>query len=297
MSNTTKCCLFSRGCTLENCSENVPGGCNWSKTTARFHHEVLDDIERTPIPAAITGLWYMPNEWTKDHGPHYLQQIKTAPAVRYVELLFCGELNAGVPTILENNTIYCIIILTINSQDCTEAMMQFMGFTGFVSLPEGVSISEPFSSILPQTEIKLQVMYRPLLPHQSRFSLKCYTLHDQLFKIPCTARGLAVNVALSHNKVTLPGTALGNVSSVSTLLENKSENTISFQFLPPIEDDIIVTPSSGHLGPAESVRIQVDHAPGKPAPPKNRWNKRQLFVHIQVKTSQCGGWLKSASVF
>lgn len=116
--------------------------------------------------------------------------------------------------------------------------------------------------VLPFSEATLRITYKPPSPHKRSFTIKCQTLADRTFTIPCTAQGIASHLAFSYNKISMPSTAPGNISTCSTTLKNTSTACRNFFFDIPKDAAIEICPQSGALYPGESVRILVNHNPG-----------------------------------
>ncbi|GMH41393.1 hypothetical protein BSKO_09303 [Bryopsis sp. KO-2023] len=132
---------------------------------------------------------------------------------------------------------------------------------GFPSLPKGVRMNNRFGTILPFNSFTIEVFYQPSTPHKRSFSLKCQTLMDRTFAVPCIARGLATDLVFSHNHIQMPSTAVGDVSTSTTVLRNVGVAAKKWQLVVSQDSNLALSPAAGVLAADESVGIQVDHAP------------------------------------
>ncbi|KIY91583.1 hypothetical protein MNEG_16381 [Monoraphidium neglectum] len=130
--------------------------------------------------------------------------------------------------------------------------------------PRGVEVSpgHGYGTVLPGETVRLLVSFRPSIPGPQSFALRCSTLAGRVFPVQGRCHGVEPPLALSHNVVRFPATAVDDTSCVSLVLSSRSSDVVhAFEFGVPVDSWLQVTPRVGSLAPGQSVRLQLEYSP------------------------------------
>ncbi|XP_042852208.1 cilia- and flagella-associated protein 74 isoform X1 [Panthera tigris] len=157
---------------------------------------------------------------------------------------------------------------------------------GFVGLPKFVDVqpSDGFGTILPLETLQLDVIFQPTKAKEYNFELVCKSEINRCFKLSCRAVGVRPPLGLSHYQVKFAATSLYH-TSVATLYVINSHVSMSslthsaprvgsedvspvgpttFEFLPPPDSPITVSPLVGTVLPGKRCLVQVAFRPVLP---------------------------------
>ncbi|EFJ53186.1 hypothetical protein VOLCADRAFT_86216 [Volvox carteri f. nagariensis] len=97
---------------------------------------------------------------------------------------------------------------------------------GFVGLPSGLRVcpNGGFGHVLPGETLERLVSYQPPIVGPQSFTITARTLAGRTFRLPCVAVGVSPRLSLSHNVVAMPATAVGDTSTVSVVLANRTDS-------------------------------------------------------------------------
>ncbi|XP_070259978.1 cilia- and flagella-associated protein 74 isoform X2 [Myotis yumanensis] len=154
---------------------------------------------------------------------------------------------------------------------------------GFVRVPKFVDIqpNDGFGTILPLETVELDLIFQPTKAKEYNFELVCKSEINRCFKMTCRAVGVHPPLQLSHCQVKFAATALYDMSVAALYVINAhvsmnslthsvprigSEDTCpvgptSFQFLPPPDSPITISPSVGTVLPGKKCLVQVTFRP------------------------------------
>uniref|UniRef100_A0A673U735 Cilia and flagella associated protein 74 n=1 Tax=Suricata suricatta TaxID=37032 RepID=A0A673U735_SURSU len=157
---------------------------------------------------------------------------------------------------------------------------------GFVGLPKFVDIqpNDGFGTILPLETLQLDVLFRPDSAKDYRFELTCKSEINRCFKLACRAVGVRPPLELSHYQVKFAATSLYDTSVATLYVVNShvSMNSLthsvprigsqdaspvgptSFEFLPPPDSPITISPLVGTVLPGKRCLVQVAFRPVLP---------------------------------
>lgn len=137
---------------------------------------------------------------------------------------------------------------------------------GFVGLPPGLQVSpnDGYGYVLPGETIERVVSLQPAIPGPQTCTLTAKSLSGRTFALPCAANGVQPSLALSHNRVVMPATAVGDCSAVSVVLINRSQQAQAFEFGIPEASDLTFSPHVGEVPAGGRLRVQVDYRPRPP---------------------------------
>ncbi len=96
---------------------------------------------------------------------------------------------------------------------------------GFIGLPPGLQLSpnDGYGYVLPGETLQRTVSFQPPIAGPQTFSMNARTLAGRSFELPCRACGVAPALSLSHNRLRMAATAVGDSSSVSVVLVNRTD--------------------------------------------------------------------------
>ncbi|KFO31768.1 Putative protein KIAA1751 like protein [Fukomys damarensis] len=154
---------------------------------------------------------------------------------------------------------------------------------GFVGLPKFVDIqpNDGFGTILPLETLQLQVLFQPTKAREYSFELVCKSKINRCFKLSCHAVGVHPPLELSHYQIKFAATALYD-TSVALLYVTNSHLTMSplprvvpsggpcpggptsFEFLPPKDAPITISPLVGTVLPGKRCLVRVAFQPTLP---------------------------------
>ncbi|XP_030182559.1 cilia- and flagella-associated protein 74 [Lynx canadensis] len=157
---------------------------------------------------------------------------------------------------------------------------------GFVGLPKFVDVqpSDGFGTILPLETLQLDVIFQPTKAKEYNFELVCKSEINRCFKLSCRAVGVRPPLGLSHYQVKFAATSLYH-TSVATLYVINSHVSMSslthsaprvgsedvspvgpttFEFLPPPDSPITISPLVGTVLPGKRCLVQVAFRPVLP---------------------------------
>ncbi|XP_053061486.1 cilia- and flagella-associated protein 74 isoform X2 [Acinonyx jubatus] len=157
---------------------------------------------------------------------------------------------------------------------------------GFVRLPKFVDVqpSDGFGTILPLETLQLDVIFQPTKAKEYNFELVCKSEINRCFKLSCRAVGVRPPLGLSHYQVKFAATSLYH-TSVATLYVINSHVSMSslthsaprvgsedvppvgpttFEFLPPPDSPITISPLVGTVLPGKRCLVQVAFRPVLP---------------------------------
>ncbi|XP_053433112.1 cilia- and flagella-associated protein 74 [Nycticebus coucang] len=181
---------------------------------------------------------------------------------------------------------YCTIYEAIRTQIrlCNRSLLpqEF----GFVRLPKFVDIqpNDGFGTILPLETLQLDVLFQPTRAKEYNFELVCKSEINRCFKLSCRAVGVHPPLELSHHQIKFAATALYDTSVAMVYISNShlSMNSLthsvprtgsedafpvgptSFEFLPPPDSPITITPLVGTVLPGKRCLVQVAFRPVLP---------------------------------
>lgn len=97
---------------------------------------------------------------------------------------------------------------------------------GFIGLPPGLQLSpnDGYGYVLPGETLQRTVSFQPPIAGPQTFSMSARTLAGRSFELPCRACGVAPALSLSHNRLRMAATAVGDSSSVSVVLVNRTDS-------------------------------------------------------------------------
>lgn len=140
---------------------------------------------------------------------------------------------------------------------------------GFNPLPKGVSVKpgDGFGSLLPGESVQRSVTFTPHAATLYSFPLPCTSslAPAQPFKVPCVGMGALSPLLFSANRLELPATPLGSVSTATLLLKNVSSVPQSFEFALPDRHDLLISPSIDVIQPGKAATILVEFRPSEDA--------------------------------
>ncbi|XP_040314659.1 cilia- and flagella-associated protein 74 isoform X2 [Herpailurus yagouaroundi] len=157
---------------------------------------------------------------------------------------------------------------------------------GFVGLPKFVDVqpSDGFGTILPLETLQLDVIFQPTKAKEYNFELVCKSEINRCFRLSCRAVGVRPPLGLSHYQVKFAATSLYH-TSVATLYVINSHVSMSslthsaprvgsedvppvgpttFEFLPPPDSPITISPLVGTVLPGKRCLVQVAFRPVLP---------------------------------
>ncbi|XP_048205954.1 cilia- and flagella-associated protein 74 [Perognathus longimembris pacificus] len=154
---------------------------------------------------------------------------------------------------------------------------------GFVGLPKFVDIqpNDGFGTIMPLETLQLDVIFQPAKAKEYSFELVCKSEINRCFRLSCRAVGVLPPLELSHYQIKFAATALYDTSVAtlyvinSHLSMNKLTHSLprigseeaspvgptSFEFLPPPDLPITISPSVGTVLPGKRCLVQVAFRP------------------------------------
>ncbi|XP_027438163.2 cilia- and flagella-associated protein 74 isoform X3 [Zalophus californianus] len=182
---------------------------------------------------------------------------------------------------------YCTIYEAIRTQvSLYNHSLLPQGF-GFVGLPKFVDIqpNDGFGTILPLEMLHLDVIFQPTKAKEYNFELVCKSEINRCFQLACRAVGVHPPLELSHYQVKFAATSLYDMSVATLYVINShvSMNSLthsvprigsedaspvgptSFEFLPPPDSPITISPSVGTVLPGKRCLIQVVFRPVLPS--------------------------------
>ncbi|XP_073759595.1 cilia- and flagella-associated protein 74 isoform X3 [Callorhinus ursinus] len=182
---------------------------------------------------------------------------------------------------------YCTIYEAIRTQvSLYNHSLLPQGF-GFVGLPKFVDIqpNDGFGTILPLEMLHLDVIFQPTKAKEYNFELVCKSEINRCFKLACRGVGVHPPLELSHYQVKFAATSLYDMSVATLYVINShvSMNSLthsvprigsedaspvgptSFEFLPPPDSPITISPSVGTVLPGKRCLIQVVFRPVLPS--------------------------------
>ncbi|GLI70333.1 hypothetical protein VaNZ11_015289 [Volvox africanus] len=137
---------------------------------------------------------------------------------------------------------------------------------GFVGLPSGLRVSpnDGFGHVLPGESLERIVSFQPPIAGPQSFSITSKTLAGRSFTLPCRAVGVSPRLSMSHNRISMPATAVGDTSTVSVVLINRTDAPQAYEFAVPPRSDLIFSPHVGEVPPQTRLRVQIDYCPRPP---------------------------------
>ncbi|XP_049986089.1 cilia- and flagella-associated protein 74 isoform X3 [Alexandromys fortis] len=187
---------------------------------------------------------------------------------------------------LEINFGYCTIYEAIRTEISLSNLSLLPQEFGFVGLPKYVDIqpNDGFGTILPLETLQLDVIFQPIKAKEYRFELICKSEINRCFKVSCQAVGVHPPLELSHYQIKFSATALcgTTVSRLYVINSHLSMNKLthslprigseeatpvgptSFEFLPPPNSPITISPSVGTVLPGKKCLVQVVFQPVLP---------------------------------
>nr|XP_012420297.1 PREDICTED: cilia- and flagella-associated protein 74 [Odobenus rosmarus divergens] len=200
---------------------------------------------------------------------------------------------------------YCTIYEAIRTQvSLYNHSLLPQGF-GFVGLPKFVDIqpNDGFGTILPLEMLHLDVIFQPTKAKEYNFELICKSEINRCFKLACRAVGVHPPLELSHYQVKFAATSLYDMSVATLYVINShmSMNSLthsvprigsedaspvgptSFEFLPPPDSPITISPSVGTVWPGKRCLIQVVFRPVLPSKLMHQEASQALTKPVEVK--------------
>jgi hypothetical protein len=137
---------------------------------------------------------------------------------------------------------------------------------GIMALPHTVSVGprDGFGTIPAKASVKRLLMFTPEFPGDHQFTVTCRTIAGRTFPLRCTAFAECLPLTLSHKRLELSATALGDYTRVSTMLRNTGGAEQCFEFAVPEASGLTVTPRCSTVPAHAAVRVQVDFRPRPP---------------------------------
>ncbi|XP_012920634.1 cilia- and flagella-associated protein 74 isoform X3 [Heterocephalus glaber] len=154
---------------------------------------------------------------------------------------------------------------------------------GFVGLPKFVDIqpNDGFGTILPLETLQLDVLFQPTKAREYSFELVCRSEINRCFKLSCHAVGVHPPLELSHYQIKFAATALCDTSVALLYVANSHLTTsslahavgrgdlcpggpTSFEFLPPEDAPITISPLVGTVLPGKRCLVRVAFQPTLP---------------------------------
>ncbi|XP_042557932.1 cilia- and flagella-associated protein 74 [Dipodomys spectabilis] len=176
-------------------------------------------------------------------------------------------------------TVYEAIRTEINLSNHSLLPQMF----GFVGLPKFVDIqpNDGFGTIMPLETLQFDVIFQPAKAREYNFELVCKSEINRCFKVSCRAVGVLPPLELSHYQIKFPATPLYDTSVAtlyvinSHLSMNKLTHSLprigseeatpvgptSFEFLPPPNSPITISPLVGTVLPGKRCLVQVSFRP------------------------------------
>ncbi|XP_039104352.1 cilia- and flagella-associated protein 74 isoform X2 [Hyaena hyaena] len=202
---------------------------------------------------------------------------------------------------------YCTIHEAVRTRVSLRNLSLLPQAFGFVGLPKFVDIqpNDGFGTILPLETLQLHVTFQPARAKEYSFELICKSEINRCFKLVCRAVGVCPPLELSHYQVKFAATSLYDTSVATLYVINShvSMNSLthsvprigsedaspvgptSFEFLPPPDSPITISPLVGTVLPGKRCLVQVAFRPVLPAKLILQEAFQMLTKETEVKSS------------
>ncbi|XP_048873042.1 cilia- and flagella-associated protein 74 isoform X2 [Brienomyrus brachyistius] len=137
---------------------------------------------------------------------------------------------------------------------------------GFLGIPKFIDVqpSEGFGTLLPLETLEIDLIFSPEKAGECRFPLTCKSGINRDFRLSCRAVVAHPPLQLSHSLLKFAATAVGDHSTALLYVTNRAEPQGApqlFQFVPPDDSEISITPTGGQVMPGQRCLVQVSFWP------------------------------------
>ena len=192
-------------------------------------------------------------------------QILVPDQVAPIKFSICAQLTTGelvlTPTSIDfgSGPVGSSLIVPITIHNPGRLPCHF-GFT-LSSKNTRVDPGEGFGYLLPGETATRNVTHTITMAGRETFGLECNTLLQTKNKVMCTVEGWQPFLQLSSSSISLPLTALHDLSTANIIVENVSKGSCDFEFGTPDKKLISISPSTGTLAVGERARLLIRYHP------------------------------------
>ncbi|XP_023649466.2 cilia- and flagella-associated protein 74 isoform X1 [Paramormyrops kingsleyae] len=138
---------------------------------------------------------------------------------------------------------------------------------GFLAIPKFIDIqpNDGFGTLLPLETLEIDIIFSPEKAGEYSFPLTCKSGINRDFRLSCRAAAAHPQLQLSHSLLKFAATAVGDHSTallyvISPQAEPQGTPQL-FQFVPPDDSEISITPTGGQVLPGQRCLVQVSFRP------------------------------------